>query len=804
MKVLQVYKDYYPPVKGGIEGHINLLSTGLKKRGVKVEVLVSNTCNAFEKINIDGIPVTKVPQIGRFASAPLNATFPFWLRELGRSVDIIHFHFPNPTAEISSLLPGFSRSVVVTYHSDIVKQKRLREVYSPFLTRFLKRSQAIIATSRNYVHSSKVLSQFEAKCQVIPLGIDIAKFDRRPGDTAKIQAIRRKFSPSILFIGRFRYYKGLHVMIDAMRKIDANLLLIGTGPLDLDLRRQVAGAGLEAKIYFLGELPDAEMISYLHACDIFVLPSILRSEAFGIVQLEAMACGKPVICTEVNTGTSFVNRHRETGLVVRAGEPDALAQAANYLLTHPDLREKFGQAGRRRVMARFSVDRMTDSVVSLYRQVMAAPPQPVCVPRFALPLQPQLATRKRKIRVLRIISRLNIGGPALHVQILTKGLDPGRFESFIVSGQISPQEGDMSYLFDELATKPIIISELQREISLGKDLRVFLEIFKLISRIQPDIVHTHTAKAGSGARTTVFFYNLIHGRKIQTVHTFHGHVFEGYFSHFKSLFFIHIERTIAHLTDVIIAISATQKAELVEKYRIAPTRKFRCIELGFDLDPFVHAATYRGELRKKLDLPPETVLVGIIGRLVPIKNHHLFLRAARILLDETPGLAVRFLVVGDGELRQELEVRCRVLGLAHHFIFSGWIRNVARVYADLNVLALTSVNEGTPVSIIEAMAASVPVIATRVGGVQDLLGTPDCKPPQRGFALCRRGVLCNRDDARGFAAGLRFLIDGQSHGMEGCIQRARNFVLKKYSQKHLIDNIEALYDALVQQNGRRG
>ncbi len=803
MKVLQVYKDYYPPVKGGIEGHINLLSMGLKKRGVQIEVLVSNTRNALEKIKVDGIPVTKVPQIGRFASAPLNATFPFWLRELGRNVDIIHFHFPNPTAEISSLLPGFSRSVVVTYHSDIVKQKRLREVYSPFLTRFLKRSQAIIATSRNYVHSSKVLSQFESKCRVIPLGIDIAKFDRRTGDNEKIRSIREKFSPSILFIGRFRYYKGLHVMIDAMHKIDASLLLIGTGPLDSNLRRQVAEAGLERKIHFLGELPDSEMIAYLHACDIFVLPSILRSEAFGIVQLEAMACGKPVICTEVNTGTSFVNRHRETGLVVRAGDPDALAQAANYLLAHPSICAKFGRAGRQRVMACFSVDRMADSVVTLYRQVLATRRQPVCTPAH-IHLPSRSAPQKRKIRVLRIISRLNIGGPALHVQILTKGLDPGRFESFIVSGQISPQEGDMSYLFDELATKPIIISELQREISLGKDLRVFLEIYKLINRIKPDIVHTHTAKAGSGARTTVFFYNLIHGRRIQTVHTFHGHVFEGYFSNFKSLFFIHIERAIAHLTDVIIAISASQKAELVEKYSIAPAHKFRCIELGFDLDPFVHAAAHQGDFREKFNLPGKTVLVGIIGRLVPIKNHYLFLRAARILLDETPALPVRFLVVGDGELRQALEARCRVLGLTQHFIFSGWIRDVARVYADLNVLALTSVNEGTPVSIIEAMAAAVPVIATRVGGVQDLLGTPDCKPPKCGFALCRRGVLCNPDDARGFAAGLRFLVNAQNHEIKNCIQRARNFVLNKYSQVHLIRNIESLYDELVQQNGRHG
>jgi glycosyltransferase involved in cell wall biosynthesis len=400
---------------------------------------------------------------------------------------------------------------------------------------------------------------------------------------------------------------------------------------------------------------------------------------------------------------------------------------------------------------------------------------------------------------MRIISRLNIGGPAIHVQLLSRGLDPRRFESTIVTGQISPNEGDMGYLFDDLENKPIVIHDLQREISIGKDLKVFLNIFRLIRRFRPNIVHTHTAKAGSGARTTVFFYNLIGRRKILTVHTFHGHIFQGYFNRLKSYVFVLVERGIGRMTDVIIAISESQKNELTQKYRIAPPSKVKVIELGFDLDPFLTADRRRGQFRNRLGLSEETILIGIIGRLVPIKNHGMFLDAARILLDRYPGLPVKFLVVGDGELKGALKARSRRLGIEGQVIFCGWIREVAQVYADLNILALTSINEGTPVSIIEAMASSVPVIATKVGGVQDLMGAPDCVPGQEGFALCQRGVLCNRFDPTGFAEGIKFLIDVRSSTIDERVAHARSCVVDRYGRGRLISDIESLYLNLVRQ-----
>jgi len=251
------------------------------------------------------------------------------------------------------------------------------------------------------------------------------------------------------------------------------------------------------------------------------------------------------------------------------------------------------------------------------------------------------------------------------------------------------------------------------------------------------------------------------------------------------------------MTDVIIAISESQKKELAEEYRIAPPEKIKVIELGFNLDPFLSAWRHRGRFRRRLDVGDETILVGIIGRLVPIKNHRMFLEAARILMDRYPELPVKFLVVGDGELRRDLQQQTASLGIASHVVFCGWVRDVAQVYADLNILALTSINAGTPVSIIEAMASSVPVIATQVGGVQDLMGVPDCGPGQEGFSLCRRGVLCNRFDPAGFAEGIKFLIDVESEEISDRVDQARAFVINRYGRDRLIADIERLYKQLI-------
>ena len=795
MKILQVYKDYYPPVKGGIEGHLNVLSRGLKRNGIEVEVLVSSRSGRFEKECIDGVQVTKAPQIGRFASAPLNLTFAYWLKKIGQDADLLHFHFPNPTGEISYLFSGLDKPVVVSYHSDIVRQKRLGKILEPLLKQFLNQTDMIIASSPNYLQTSEMLKHYRDKCTIVPYGIELSRFNVQNSVTSEVAKLRSYYgTPVVLFIGVFRYYKGLHILIEAMKGIDGKLLLIGSGPLEPEMRKLIYDKHLAEKILLLGELSDADLINHLHACDVFVLPSILRSEAFGIVQIEAMAAEKPIICTELNTGTSYVNRHEETGLVIPPNDVNSLMQAINYLLARPEIAKRLGVAGRNRAESYFTHDRMVEDIILTYRRVLD---QKVITKPLTYPLLKDispLALPGRRIKILRIISRLNIGGPSIHVHILTSELDRNKFESILLTGQISPFEGDMSYLFNSMDEKPVIIPDLQREISFGSDVRAFSRIFKVILNEKPDIVHTHTAKAGSSARLAVLFYNCLYKKKVKSIHTFHGHIFKGYFSKAKSRMFIFIERLIGKITDVVIAISETQKHELSDEFRVAPLKKFRTIKLGFRLEPFLNCRQAKGKFRKQLGVGDDFLLIGIIGRFVPIKNHFLFLKAAKIFTKQYPLKRIKFVIVGDGELRIQLRDYVKELALDNDVVFCGWIKEITDVYADLDIVALTSFNEGTPVSIIEAMAASVPVVSTDVGGVRDLLGSPlDTGNGSNGFHVCERGIMCKSDDPVSFAKALVYMVDSQFGKSADFITSVREFITQNYSQKRLIRDIESLY-----------
>jgi len=403
-----------------------------------------------------------------------------------------------------------------------------------------------------------------------------------------------------------------------------------------------------------------------------------------------------------------------------------------------------------------------------------------------------------KIRIVRFIARLNIGGPAIHVHLLTRDLDRARFATTLITGKISRQEGDMGYLFVDLPEKVVFIPELQREISPLMDILAFRSVLKVLHLRKPHIVDTHTAKAGTTARLAAIFYNLFSRRKIRMVHTFHGHVFEGYFSRVLSGLYVWIERLLALRTDVIIAISPSQKKDLAYKFRIASAEKIKSVPLGFDLTPFLRSGERKGRFKRGLGFSEDTALVGIIGRLVPIKNHRLFLEAANRCIKEKGMDHLRFAVIGDGEMRIGLETYCRELGITPYVRFTGWLRDLTEVYADLDVLALTSDNEGTPVSMIEAMAASVPVIATDAGGVVDLLGKPVRSIPNRGFTLCERGVLCAKGDSRGFSNGLTYLLHNEDHTREAFARAARSFVIRRFSEERLLRDMEELYQGLVE------
>jgi glycosyltransferase involved in cell wall biosynthesis len=397
---------------------------------------------------------------------------------------------------------------------------------------------------------------------------------------------------------------------------------------------------------------------------------------------------------------------------------------------------------------------------------------------------------KKKIKVLRIVSRLNIGGPSIHCSILIKGFNNERYESKLISGSLSNFEGDMSYIIDERNKFLIRIPELQREIDIRNDFIAFIRIIRLLFKEKPDIVHTHLAKAGTVSRIAVWIYNAVTRKRTKSVHTFHGHVLEGYFSSLKSKLIIHVEKILARITDAIIAISQTQKWELTEKYKLTNTDKVHIINLGFDLSRFLNDKP-KGELRAKIGAKEGAFLIGIVGRLVQIKNHRLFLDAAALVKKRYPMRLVNFIIVGDGELRNDLEQYAKQLGINENVIFHGWEKSIQKVYSDLDLLVLTSNNEGTPVSIIESMAASVPVVTTGVGGIKDLLGRIEHHPHNNAtYSICERGILCPKGNAKAIADGIAYSMD---HNDPIRIKRARDFILKKYTDSHLIQKVDQLY-----------
>jgi len=378
------------------------------------------------------------------------------------------------------------------------------------------------------------------------------------------------------------------------------------------------------------------------------------------------------------------------------------------------------------------------------------------------------------IRVMRIIARLNIGGPAVHVSLLTAGLNDAEFQSLLAAGQIGEAEGDMGYLARQMGVEPVIIPSLQREVSPLADLKALLALVRLMREYRPQIVHTHTAKAGLVGRLAARLT-----RVPVVIHTFHGHVFHGYFGRAKTWLFLTLERLSAHWTDVILTISECLREELIG-YRIAPAGKIRVVPLGLPLDQFSDLDDERGAMRSELVCSTDTPLVGMIGRLVPIKRHELFLEAARVITAENP--QVKFLIVGDGERRAELEEMAAELGLADAVRFTGWRADLPVIYADLDVVVIASRNEGTPVSIIEAMAAGVPVVSTAVGGVPDLL----CEG--------KFGELVEPEDAAALAEGIQKAL---RRGKDDRVDMARQWAYDQYGGARLIDDIRTLYRELL-------
>lgn len=383
---------------------------------------------------------------------------------------------------------------------------------------------------------------------------------------------------------------------------------------------------------------------------------------------------------------------------------------------------------------------------------------------------------------------------------LTAGLESDDCTTLLVAGTVPPGEEDMSYFATENGVRTHFIPEMSREVSLKDGLTIW-KLYRLFCRERPDIVHTHTAKAGTVGRIAGFLYRWLtpstlvgRPRQCRVVHTYHGHIFHSYYGPLKTGLFLWIERFLARIgTDRIVVVSEQQHWEIHKRFKVGSESQFAVIPLGLDLSIYADWEGRRNLFREELTATVDEVLIGIVGRLTEIKNHDLFLRAVALMKEKTRA-RVRFVVIGDGALRDKLETQARSLKMGDELIFAGNRKDPENFYPALDLVCLTSLNEGTPLTLIEAMANGRPVIATSVGGVVDLLGS--VRSETSGYSICSRGVRVVPNDAESFAAGLERLVDDPDLRHE-ISRQGIQFVHQNYSRERLLEDIGSLYRELL-------
>jgi len=408
------------------------------------------------------------------------------------------------------------------------------------------------------------------------------------------------------------------------------------------------------------------------------------------------------------------------------------------------------------------------------------------------------------MKIVRIIARLNVGGPARHVVWLNEALQDDEFESILLTGRVPAGEEDMAYFADTHGVKPVFIEEMSRELS-AKDIVSLWKVYKQLLKEKPNVIHTHTAKAGTVGRSAGFLYRWFtvgtligKPRKVDIIHTFHGHIFHSYYGNFKTKLFLFIEKSLARfVTDKIVVITEQQRKEIHEEFKIGRKEQFEVIPLGIDLASFDEWSEKCEILREEIGAKDDELVVGLVGRLTEIKNHKLFLSVAKRYTEENKAgfPKLKFVIIGDGHLREELERKAAELGLKDDLQFIGNRDDPDVFYAGLDIVALTSLNEGTPLSLIEAMANEKPVISTSVGGVVDLLG--DVSEEKDGVSYCERGIRVESEDVDSLFSGLLDLA--QNEEMRARMALAgKKFVQRNYSKDRLVNDIRHLYRKLTQ------
>jgi glycosyltransferase involved in cell wall biosynthesis len=369
MRILHFYKTYYPESVGGVEQVIRQMCAGTSRLGVENAVLTLTRGGDTESLEFEGHTVHRARLNFEVASNGISLEAIVKLAQLSREFDVVHYHFPWPFMDLAHFIARVKKPTVVTYHSDIVRQKKLLKLYQPLKHRFLSSVDHIVATSPNYLASSAVLDQYRDKTQVITYGLDKSIYPE-PDEALLAQWRARCGGRFFLFVGVLRYYKGLHILLDAARGTGYPVVIVGAGPIEAELKAHAARIGVD-NVMFLGALPEIDKVALLKLCYAVAFPSHLRSEAFGISLLEGAMYGKPMISSEIGTGTSYINAHGETGLVVPPSDPDAFREAMRTLWDDPQLARDMGARAEARYRKLFTSEQMASNYLQLYHQVQA-------------------------------------------------------------------------------------------------------------------------------------------------------------------------------------------------------------------------------------------------------------------------------------------------------------------------------------------------------------------------------------------------------------------------------------------------
>jgi glycosyltransferase involved in cell wall biosynthesis len=369
LKILQV-ASYYAPVVGGMETVLQDLAEGLLAAGDQVTVLCAASGPRAADEIMTGVRVRRSPSLGKLLSQPLTPFLPATLHRLHRDHDLVHLHMPNPLAEAAVASLPRTAPVVVTYHADVIRQKALRPLYGPVRRATLARSRRIVVPTENHIKYSEVLPAFADRCAVVPFGISRARYRLTEAARARAAELRALHGPFVLFVGRLVYYKGLPQLLESMSDVQGRLVIVGDGPLRAPIEKKIASLDLGSRVTMTGAVSQAELNAHLEACELLVLPSISRSEGFGMTQLEGMLFGKPLVTTRLPSGVQLVNEDGRTGFQVPPGEPRALAAALGRLLADGRLRATMGAAAAERVASRFSLEQMVRGYRDVYRQAL--------------------------------------------------------------------------------------------------------------------------------------------------------------------------------------------------------------------------------------------------------------------------------------------------------------------------------------------------------------------------------------------------------------------------------------------------